>query len=59
MRIRRIQAIGEIFWPAISEKESLAPEIVTALKRGLGFGHKLSAQPLRTLRLCGESVFGT
>src|SRR5713101_8421320 len=59
MCVRRIQSIGKIFWPAIREKESLAPEVVAALKCGLGFRHKLSAQPLRTLRLCGEFVLVT
>src|SRR5712692_8149989 len=57
MCVRRIKAIWKIFRPAIREKEALAPEIVAPLKRGLGFIHKLSAQPLRTLRLCGEPLF--
>src|SRR5712692_2016056 len=59
MCVRRIEPVRKIFWPAIREKEALAPEIIAAAKRGLGLRHKLSAQSLCALCLCGEFVFDT
>src|SRR5260370_33548647 len=59
MRVRRIQSIGEIFWPAIDQKESLAPEVVATAKRISQRLEVFSAQPLRTRRLCSEFVLVT
>src|SRR5229473_886133 len=59
MCVRRIQSIGKIFWPAIDQKESLAPEVVATAKRISQSLEAFSAHPLRTLRLCGEFVLVT
>src|SRR5260370_498089 len=59
MCVRRIQSIGKIFWPAIDQKESLAPELVATAKRVSQSVEVFSAEPLRTLRVCGELTFIT